>query len=32
MTKPNTIGLAEYKDIDLIAELNNRGYEVREKI
>lgn len=30
--KPNTVGLGEYKDIDLIVELESRGYYVRFKV
>lgn len=28
MSKPNTVGLGEYSDEDLIAELNERGYQI----
>ena len=26
MSKPNTVGLGEYKDDDLVSELESRGY------
>lgn len=31
MGKPNQIGLGEYSDADLIAELKERGYELAKK-